>query len=80
MRYSLKLPGQDSNLDEQDQNLLCYRYTTGYCERCYDCFVILRESDCTRNESATVSNRRAGGLDPRRRQEGHTTWIRGRDG
>ncbi len=23
------LPGEDSNLDEQDQNLLCYRYTTG---------------------------------------------------
>lgn len=24
-----ELPGQDSNLDEQSQNLLCYRYTTG---------------------------------------------------
>ncbi len=23
------IPGQDSNLDVQDQNLLCYRYTTG---------------------------------------------------
>jgi hypothetical protein len=23
------LPGQDSNLDKQNQNLLCYRYTTG---------------------------------------------------
>ena len=26
----LKLPGQDSNLDKENQNLLCYRYTTGY--------------------------------------------------
>src|ERR1700693_594649 len=25
-----KLPGQDSNLDKESQNLLCYRYTTGY--------------------------------------------------
>jgi hypothetical protein len=25
----VKLPGQDSNLDEESQNLLCYRYTTG---------------------------------------------------
>jgi hypothetical protein len=24
-----KLPGQDSNLDKESQNLLCYRYTTG---------------------------------------------------
>ncbi len=24
------LPGEDSNLEMQDQNLLCYRYTTGY--------------------------------------------------
>ncbi len=24
-----KLPGLDSNQDEQNQNLLCYRYTTG---------------------------------------------------
>ena len=24
-----KLPGEDSNLDKQDQNLLCYHYTTG---------------------------------------------------
>ena len=24
------LPGQDSNLDKENQNLLCYRYTTGY--------------------------------------------------
>ena len=24
-----KLPGQDSNLDKENQNLLCYRYTTG---------------------------------------------------
>lgn len=23
------LPGEDSNLDKQDQNLLCYHYTTG---------------------------------------------------
>ncbi len=23
------LPGQDSNLGKQNQNLLCYRYTTG---------------------------------------------------
>jgi hypothetical protein len=23
------LPGQDSNLDKENQNLLCYRYTTG---------------------------------------------------
>ena len=27
-RY-FKLPGQDSNLDKESQNLLCYRYTTG---------------------------------------------------
>ncbi len=26
---SSKLPGQDSNLDKENQNLLCYRYTTG---------------------------------------------------
>ena len=26
---SFKLPGQDSNLDQENQNLLCYRYTTG---------------------------------------------------
>ena len=25
-----QLPGQDSNLDKENQNLLCYRYTTGY--------------------------------------------------
>jgi hypothetical protein len=25
-----ELPGQDSNLDKESQNLLCYRYTTGY--------------------------------------------------
>src|SRR5262249_35637126 len=25
-----ELPGQDSNLDKENQNLLCYRYTTGY--------------------------------------------------
>ena len=24
-----ELPGQDSNLDQESQNLLCYRYTTG---------------------------------------------------
>lgn len=24
-----RLPGEDSNLDKQDQNLLCYHYTTG---------------------------------------------------
>jgi hypothetical protein len=24
-----KLPRQDSNLDKENQNLLCYRYTTG---------------------------------------------------
>lgn len=23
------LPGQDSNLERQDQNLVCYHYTTG---------------------------------------------------
>ena len=27
---SLQLPDQDSNLDKQNQNLLCYRYTIGY--------------------------------------------------
>src|SRR5690349_5375541 len=27
---SVELPGQDSNLDKESQNLLCYRYTTGY--------------------------------------------------
>ena len=26
---SVELPGQDSNLDKESQNLLCYRYTTG---------------------------------------------------
>ena len=26
---SFALPGQDSNLDKENQNLLCYRYTTG---------------------------------------------------
>lgn len=25
-----ELPDQDSNLDKQNQNLLCYRYTIGY--------------------------------------------------
>ena len=25
-----KLPGLDSNQDKENQNLLCYRYTTGY--------------------------------------------------
>ncbi len=25
-----ELARQDSNLDKQDQNLLCYRYTTGH--------------------------------------------------
>jgi hypothetical protein len=25
-----ELPRQDSNLDKENQNLLCYRYTTGY--------------------------------------------------
>lgn len=30
-----QIPGQDSNLDEQDQNLLCYRYTTGECTQTY---------------------------------------------
>ena len=29
MRREGKLPGQDSNLDKENQNLLCYRYTTG---------------------------------------------------
>ena len=29
-KCSGKLPGQDSNLDKENQNLLCYRYTTGY--------------------------------------------------
>ena len=24
-----ELPGQDLNLDKENQNLLCYRYTTG---------------------------------------------------
>ena len=28
-RVEGKLPGQDSNLDKENQNLLCYRYTTG---------------------------------------------------
>ena len=28
-RVDGKLPGQDSNLDKENQNLLCYRYTTG---------------------------------------------------
>jgi hypothetical protein len=27
--FRLQLPGQDSNLDKENQNLLCYRYTTG---------------------------------------------------
>ena len=27
------LPDQDSNLDKQNQNLLCYRYTIGYRKR-----------------------------------------------
>jgi integrase len=31
-----KLPGQDSNLDKESQNLLCYRYTTGY-QKCFFC-------------------------------------------
>ena len=26
---AFELPGQDSNLDKENQNLLCYRYTTG---------------------------------------------------
>ncbi len=30
---SNQLPDQDSNLDKQNQNLLCYRYTIGYRER-----------------------------------------------
>ena len=25
----IELPGQDSNLNKENQNLLCYRYTTG---------------------------------------------------
>ena len=29
LQESVKLPGQDSNLDKENQNLLCYRYTTG---------------------------------------------------
>jgi hypothetical protein len=29
-KYVSMLPGQDSNLDKESQNLLCYRYTTGY--------------------------------------------------
>ena len=28
-----ELPGLDSNQDKENQNLLCYRYTTGYCFR-----------------------------------------------
>jgi hypothetical protein len=31
----LELPGQDSNLDKENQNLLCYRYTTGYQDRLF---------------------------------------------
>jgi hypothetical protein len=31
-KLDFKLPGQDSNLDKENQNLLCYRYTTGYRE------------------------------------------------
>ena len=27
---SFELPGLDSNQDKESQNLLCYRYTTGY--------------------------------------------------
>ena len=30
--FNFYLPGQDSNLDKESQNLLCYRYTTGYRE------------------------------------------------
>ncbi len=26
----IELPGLDSNQDKENQNLLCYRYTTGY--------------------------------------------------
>ena len=29
LEANTKLPGQDSNLDKENQNLLCYRYTTG---------------------------------------------------
>lgn len=32
-RTSNQLPDQDSNLDKQNQNLLCYRYTIGYRKR-----------------------------------------------
>ena len=27
--FRLELPGLDSNQDKENQNLLCYRYTTG---------------------------------------------------
>ena len=47
----LQLPGQDSNLDKENQNLLCYRYTTGYqvvlvlslhdCQSCCKLWIIL---------------------------------------
>ena len=28
--FDYDLPGLDSNQDKENQNLLCYRYTTGY--------------------------------------------------
>lgn len=30
IRKAGELPGKDSNLHKESQNLLCYRYTTGY--------------------------------------------------
>ncbi len=36
-----QLPGQDSNLDKESQNLLCYRYTTGYFSGLSDPYCLL---------------------------------------
>ncbi len=44
-----KLADKDSNLDKQNQNLLCYRYTIGQCEA--------REGCITRGENRAATGR-----------------------
>ena len=43
MDFEMRLDYQDSNLDKQNQNLLCYHYTI--VQQTFDCFFIKKGAD-----------------------------------
>lgn len=57
--FSTDLPGLDSNQDKESQNLLCYRYTTGYRKSSADpCSPLAPREDSEDSAVCTSSNSR----------------------